>query len=98
MPRQQDPSKYPSMIGLGNFAHVARLGHSLASSAENMIRTRGDGSEQPPNLDMYPAQGNAREWMDDPSKAPYLNTEVATFSPETLKEFGLDQQDNEGDK
>jgi hypothetical protein len=31
--------------------------------------------------------------MDDPSKAPYLNTEVATFSPETLKEFGLDKED-----
>lgn len=93
MPRQPDPSKYPSMIGLGNFAHVARLGHSLASSAGDMIRTRGDGSEQPPNLDMYPAQGSAQAWLDSPDNAPYINAEIYTFSPETLKEFGLDQTD-----
>lgn len=31
------------------------------------------------------------DWMDDPAKAPYLNHTPATFSPETLKEFGLDE-------
>ena len=34
---------------------------------------------------------SAQDWMDDPSKAPYINRTPATFSPETLKEFGLDQ-------
>ena len=33
---------------------------------------------------------SAQDWMDDPSKAPYINRTPATFSPETLKEFGLD--------
>ena len=36
---------------------------------------------------------DAQGWMDDPSKAPYINRTPATFSPETLKEFGIDQQD-----
>jgi hypothetical protein len=43
--------------------------------------------------DMDYFQNRAHEWMDDPSKAPYLDAEVATFSPETLKEFGLDKED-----
>lgn len=38
-----------------------------------------------------PIQAQSQAWLDSPDNAPYLNTEVATFSPETLKEFGLDK-------
>ena len=54
------------------------------------------------NTSKHPNRGVSREnfmsdetqgWMDDPSKAPYINAKVATFSPEILKEFGVNQQD-----
>ena len=33
----------------------------------------------------------AQAWLDSPDNAPYINAEIYTFSPETLKEFGLDK-------
>lgn len=40
-----------------------------------------------------PIQAQAQAWLDSPDNAPYIKNDVATFSPETLKEFGLDQTD-----
>lgn len=77
MARGEDTSKHPNrQVGRGSIPPMS-----------DEQRKRMYGGIKP----NFPVQGVAQEWMDDPSKAPYLNEEVATFSPETLKEFGLDK-------
>ena len=55
---------------------------------------RGEDTRKHPNRGVSRENfmsDEAQGWMDDPSKAPYINAKVATFSPEILKEFGIDQ-------
>lgn len=79
MPKGKDTSKHPN--------------RQVGMSQELMNRLYGDIK---PNFPLRAQKDtSAQDWMDDPSKAPYIHHTPATFSPETLKEFGLDEKDED---